>query len=451
MEAATFAANAPIELRYVPPAELERIRALEDPVARAAAFADACRINALSSIMEAGSGHIGTSFSVARHPRLAAPRGARGRRRLLLLQGPRRARRLRRAGRRRQARLRPAAPAAPARRPARPPRHRTPRRRCSTNTGSLGMGVSKAKGFARAARLRRPPPPRVRHHRRRRAAGGPVLGVAAARPPTRASARSPRSSTTTRSSPTPGSTQVSDLGDLEAKGRAFGWAVARCDGNDLAALSRDAGRAARAQRDRPKLLIADTVKGARRRRLRAARLSSGRGTALYAYHSGAPDAGPLRRDRRAGRAAARPARRRAAELEPAQAPRRVAAGHAAEARRRLRRARWLAAAEREPRLVALDADLYLDCGLIPFRDALPGALRRVRHRRAGHGLPGRRARPRRHAAGRALVRLLPHAARQRADLQQRHRGHARSSTAASWPGSSPAARATRTSRSATSR
>ncbi|HET6548844.1 MAG TPA: hypothetical protein VFG79_10325, partial [Solirubrobacter sp.] len=65
MEAATFAANAPIALTYVPPAELERIRALSDPVERAAAFADANRINALSSIMEAGSGHIGTSFSVA--------------------------------------------------------------------------------------------------------------------------------------------------------------------------------------------------------------------------------------------------------------------------------------------------------------------------------------------------------------------------------------------------
>ncbi len=30
-----------------------------------------------------------------------------------------------------------------------------------------------------------------------------------------------------------------------------------------------------------------------------------------------------------------------------------------------------AAAEREPRLVALDADLYLDCGLIPFRERFP--------------------------------------------------------------------------------
>jgi hypothetical protein len=37
-----------MSLRYVPLGELERIRALEaDPVLRAGAFADACRINAL--------------------------------------------------------------------------------------------------------------------------------------------------------------------------------------------------------------------------------------------------------------------------------------------------------------------------------------------------------------------------------------------------------------------
>src|SRR3712207_8276531 len=58
MEAAPVAADAPRELRDGPAAELERLRG------DVAAFADACRVNALSSIMEAGSGHIGTSFSV---------------------------------------------------------------------------------------------------------------------------------------------------------------------------------------------------------------------------------------------------------------------------------------------------------------------------------------------------------------------------------------------------
>src|SRR5207248_2195726 len=53
--------------------------------------------------------------------------------------------------------------------------------------------------------------------------------------------------------------QVSDLGDLEAKLQAFGWAVARCDGHDFRAL---AGALAAWQGEtRPKILIADTQKG----------------------------------------------------------------------------------------------------------------------------------------------------------------------------------------------
>src|SRR5205809_7031656 len=51
-------------LRFVPAEELERLRALDaEPVERAAAFADACRLNALYMIERAGSGHPGTTFS----------------------------------------------------------------------------------------------------------------------------------------------------------------------------------------------------------------------------------------------------------------------------------------------------------------------------------------------------------------------------------------------------
>src|SRR2546426_4561572 len=53
--------------------------------------------------------------------------------------------------------------------------------------------------------------------------------------------------------------QVSDLGDLEVKFRAFGWAVARCDGHDLNAFA--ATLAALDDEDGPKLVIADTRKG----------------------------------------------------------------------------------------------------------------------------------------------------------------------------------------------
>jgi transketolase len=53
---------------------------------------------------------------------------------------------------------------------------------------------------------------------------------------------------------------VSHLGDIEAKFRAFGWHVARCDGHDVAALERTF-RALDDVEDLPKVIIADTVKG----------------------------------------------------------------------------------------------------------------------------------------------------------------------------------------------
>src|SRR5688500_3280502 len=57
-------AGRTMKLTYVPARELARLRGLQaSPAERCAAFADACRLNTLSMIMEAGSGHIGSSFS----------------------------------------------------------------------------------------------------------------------------------------------------------------------------------------------------------------------------------------------------------------------------------------------------------------------------------------------------------------------------------------------------
>jgi transketolase len=363
VEAATFATGAPIALGYVPPAELERIRTeLRDPVERAAAFADACRINALSSIMEAGSGHIGTSFSVLdllawMHlevlagddvcfsskghdaPAVYAVLAATGR---IPFERLHRLRRLDGL-------------------PGHPDIHAVPA--VHTNTGSLGMGVSKAKGLARAARLA---------GRRRRVfvvtGDGELqegqfwesLGQAAnegfGELTVIVDHNKIQSDTWVE--------QVGALGDLEAKGRAFGWAAARCDGHDLAAVGAALERLSSEAPDSPKLLVADTVKG------RGVRAFEPADDGLYAFHSGAPSpevyaealaelAGPL--EARLGRPLA---------LEGAETPRRVPP----EAPVRLvdaYAAALVAAAEREERLVALDADLMLDCGLIPFRDRFP--------------------------------------------------------------------------------
>ncbi len=365
MEAATFAANAPIALTYVPPAELERIKALEDPVERAAAFADANRINALSSIMEAGSGHIGTSFSVADilawlhlsvlegddvcfsskghdAPAVYAALAGAGKLDFELLHRLRKADGL----------------------PGHPDIHATPQ--VHTNTGSLGMGVSKAKGFARAARL-------DGGTRRVFVITGDgelqegqfweSLGQAANEGFGEITAivdhNKIQSDTWVE--------HVSGLGDLEAKGRAFGWEVARCDGNDMAALARTL--TALLESERPKLLIADTVKGAGADVFTPHALEHS-GTALYPYHSGAPqeDLYGEAIAELTGRLAERLGR--APELLAGQAPRRVPPATP----QRLVDAyggALLAAGERDPDLVALDADLYLDCGLIPFRGRFP--------------------------------------------------------------------------------
>jgi transketolase len=79
---------------------------------------------------------------------------------------------------------------------------------------------------------------------------------------------------------------IIDLGDLEAKFRAFGWHVQRCDGHDFNALDA-AFRAFGKVTDRPKALIADTLKGKGVSFMEPDR--SGRKGSVYKWHSGAPD------------------------------------------------------------------------------------------------------------------------------------------------------------------
>src|SRR5437588_10481621 len=51
-------------LTFVPLAAIRRVRAeVTDRIARAEILADVCRLNTLYMIMQAGSGHIGSSFS----------------------------------------------------------------------------------------------------------------------------------------------------------------------------------------------------------------------------------------------------------------------------------------------------------------------------------------------------------------------------------------------------
>jgi transketolase len=80
---------------------------------------------------------------------------------------------------------------------------------------------------------------------------------------------------------------IIDLGDLESKFKVFGWHVERCDGHDFAALEQVFAKL-KGIADKPKVLIADTVKGKG--------ISFMEGPTelpdekfLYKWHAGAPD------------------------------------------------------------------------------------------------------------------------------------------------------------------
>ncbi|MBE2270365.1 MAG: 1-deoxy-D-xylulose-5-phosphate synthase, partial [Anaerolinea sp.] len=81
--------------------------------------------------------------------------------------------------------------------------------------------------------------------------------------------------------------EIMAIGDLEAKFNAFGWVVERCDGHDYAALERIFAKF-NAITDRPKILIADTIKG-RGVSFMEHPFALANNNGLYPWHAGAPD------------------------------------------------------------------------------------------------------------------------------------------------------------------
>jgi transketolase len=277
-------------IRFVPPAESDRIRnGIGDRYARSQALADAARINTLSMIEYAGSGHIGTSFSamdlivwlwtevLADPGPQAAGGGDRyfsskghdvpglyalliglGRLDAAYLTGLRRLRGL----------------------PGHPD---VSIPYMIVNTGSLGMGISKARGIAIANRLDGTP--------------GRIFVLTGdgelqegqfweSLQPT-ANGRFSEITVIVDHNKLQSDTfvdRVSDLGDLEAKVSAFGWAVDRCDGHDPQAIEAALTRLSGAG-DRPRLLVADTIKGRGVSFMESGAVGN---DGLYRFHSGAP-------------------------------------------------------------------------------------------------------------------------------------------------------------------
>jgi transketolase len=363
------------ELYYIRKSQFDRVRGRNAPRHEIVAlFSDMARLNALYMIATAGSGHIGSSFSsmdIFAHLQLAehdAARGdiffsskghdAPGLYAIMMAVGlldEDLIHRLRRLG-------------------GLPGHPDVGTKGIIANTGSLGMGISKAKGFVLAARLK----------------GSPIK-VAVVTGDGELQEGQIWESLISAANWKMGELTVvvdhnriqsdysvertSSLGDLAAKFAAFGWHVERADGNDTAALGESFARLNRIA-DRPKVVIADTVKGKGVSFMEGTSIDSD--VDMFLFHSGAPQAADYTRaaqellDRINGRAGglgggelievetlyrAAPAPAPASPTPQALVPAYTDA--------------LLRAAERRPELVALDADLVKDMGLIPFAERYP--------------------------------------------------------------------------------
>lgn len=357
------------DLSYLPDSEFRRILSARiSKESRAAIFSDMCRLNALYMIARAGSGHIGSSFSSLDiiswllleemkegdiyfsskghdAPGYYAALVGLGRLNFDLIHKLRRIDGL----------------------PGHPDIG-TPG--VVTNTGSLGMGISKAKGMVLA-------------NRRLKKSGRVFVLLGDGELQEGQIWESLTSAVNfglheivaiidhNKLQSDTFIKNVSDLGDLEAKFRAFGWCVERCDGHDYAAFS--CVLAKTSGDPRPKIIIADTVKGKGVSFMEHTSLDSD--VAMYRFHSGAPDADSYQRavteisarvQKRMQKVGLPPLvfeinQRETSLGVPPSAQRLIPAYTQA----------LLEQANKHPELVVLDADLVLDTGLIPFRDKYP--------------------------------------------------------------------------------
>lgn len=167
-------------------------------------------------------------------------------------------------------------------------------------------------------------------------------------------------------------TQVSDLGDLYAKFQAFGCRVFRCDGNNVKSLSQTM-EACMLETNKPKVIIADTVKGKGVSFMEHTSLDSD--VEYYKFHSGAPKSeqysaaldelvGNLSKELALTGIAGIELETEDQKISPLGTPTKYSLIKVyTDALIRL--------SEKHKTIVALDADLVLDTGLIPFKERFP--------------------------------------------------------------------------------
>lgn len=267
------------QLVYIDTPAVGDLLRIQDKHLRASVFADLIRLNALYMIARAGSGHIGTSFSSAEifawlylneihegstffsskghdAPSLYATLIALGKIDKEFLH------KLRRSG-------------------GLPGHPDVAFCGISANTGSLGMGISKAKGMIRAHRIR------GERHRVFVLTGDGELQEGQIWESLISAANERLNEITVfvdhnKLQSDTFVSQVSALGDLEAKFQAFGWDVQRIDGHD----TRELERVLAIETVVPRVIICDTVKGRGVSFMEHTSMLDG--DRWYRFHSGAP-------------------------------------------------------------------------------------------------------------------------------------------------------------------
>jgi transketolase len=363
-------------LYFIPYAEIARIRNISvSSEERAGLFADLCRINTLYMIAQAGSGHIGSSFSSMDimswlqleeirttedghealdiffsskghdAPALYSTLIGLGKLDFNLIHQLRRLHGL----------------------PGHPDISTL---NIVTNTGSLGMGISKAKGMIFAKRLQNKPGRVFVLTGDGELQEGQIWESLISAANDRLDELVVIVDHNKIQSDTLIS-RVSDLGDLEAKFAAFGWHVSRCDGNSISEIAATLA-AVKASIGQPKVIIADTVKGKGVSFMEHTSIDSD--VEFYKFHSGAPTADSYRL---AVQELINAANEKLVRLGQQQLllesvtrpiavtqenPQRLVAAYTNA---------LLEQARKHPSIVALDADLILDTGLIPFQKEFP--------------------------------------------------------------------------------
>lgn len=240
----------------------------------------------------------------------------------------------------------------------------------AANTGSLGMGISKAKGMALAKRLA------GKKGRIYVMLGDGELQEGQIWESLEGAAREGLNEITAivdcnRIQSDTWTKAVSKQEKLEARFRAFGWEVKNCDGHDFKSLQK-AFVWAKSVKNKPQIIIAKTIKGKG-----ISEMEKMGKDGFYKFHSGAPGFELYGRgfeelkkkvNGNLKKAGLEPLVFESTEfIHPQKGPesQRLIPAYGQE---------LIELAQKNKDIVALNADLLLDCGLIPFKKKFPRRL-----------------------------------------------------------------------------